>query len=67
MSKIVIKNREVRIEARSAATCGGKQVELLEQAGVVHAIQLRCSCGETTVLELEYAAPPKDPVAGKKP
>ncbi len=67
MSKIVIKNRDVRVEARSAAESGGKQVELLSDDGIVRAIQVRCSCGETTVLELEYAPVPKETGAGKKP
>jgi len=67
VSKIVIKNRNVRVEARSAADHGGKQVELLADDGIVRAIQIRCSCGETTVLELEYAPVSKETGAGSKP
>ena len=67
MSRIVIKNREVRLEARRLEACGGKHVELLEDAGIVRAIRIRCSCGEVTVIELEYAPAPAEPVAGRKP
>jgi len=52
--------------ARSPATRPGggsgrcrKEVELLREDGVVHAIQLRCSCGEVTVVELSYPEPPE--------
>ena len=38
---------------RAAARCK-KTVELLREKDVVHAIEVRCSCGETTVIELEY-------------
>jgi len=31
-----------------------KRVQLLREAEVVHAIEVRCSCGEVTVVELEY-------------
>jgi hypothetical protein len=31
-----------------------KRVQLLREADVVHAIEVRCSCGEVTVVELEY-------------
>lgn len=55
MNPVIIKKHNVRVEA--AAPCGGsKSAELLEQGGVVHAIQVRCSCGELTVIELDYAA-----------
>lgn len=33
-----------------------KGVRLLERDGRVHAIELVCSCGETSVIELDYAA-----------
>ena len=54
MSKVVIKNRDVRIETASQPVHGSKHVELLQDEGVVRAIQVRCSCGEITVLEIEY-------------
>ena len=38
---------------RAAARCK-KTVELLREKDVVHAIEVRCSCGETTVIELDY-------------
>ena len=31
-----------------------KSVQLLSEKNVVHAIEMRCSCGEVTVVELEY-------------
>lgn len=31
-----------------------KAVRLLEEQGVVHALELTCSCGEVTVVELHY-------------
>ncbi len=39
--------------ARPARGCE-KDVELLRHDGVVHALQITCSCGETTVVELTY-------------
>lgn len=38
-----------------------KSVELLDLDGRVHAIQLTCSCGEVSVIDLEY---PEDPAPG---
>lgn len=71
----IIKKRNVRLEdapgvATSAAHgCngtngvpddrGGAQVELLRDGEIVRAIQVRCGCGETTVVELEYAHVPE--------
>ncbi|MBK8180324.1 MAG: hypothetical protein IPK67_15820 [Planctomycetes bacterium] len=51
------------LPARTPGSAGGgksgtrckKGVELLRENGVVHAIEVRCSCGETTLIELEYA------------
>ena len=31
-----------------------KRVELLRVEGVVHALEITCSCGEKTVVELDY-------------
>ena len=31
-----------------------KSVQVLRENDVVHAIEVRCSCGELTVVELEY-------------
>jgi len=56
MQPIIIKNRNVRIE-RTAAKCETqKSIQLLEDRGAVRAIEIRCTCGETTVIELEYTA-----------
>lgn len=43
--------------AKSAARCK-KSVQLLRENNVVHAVELRCSCGEVTVVELEYGPSP---------
>jgi hypothetical protein len=60
----IIKNSSVRAThpgasfARPSATRAcEKSVELLRQGGVVHALQLTCSCGDTTVVELDYPQP----------
>ena len=39
--------------SKSNARCQ-KSVQLLRENDVVHAIEVRCSCGEVTVVELEY-------------
>ena len=39
--------------AKTSSRCQ-KQVQLLRENGTVHAIELRCSCGEVTVVEFEY-------------
>jgi hypothetical protein len=58
MPHAIIKNRRVSLSTAPVAVRGEKTVELLEDEGVVHAIQLRCACGEITVIELEYGAAP---------
>ena len=40
--------------AASAARVCAKQVELLRVGGVVQALEITCSCGEKTVVELDY-------------
>lgn len=44
--------------ARGAGRCR-KEVELLREGDVVRAIQLKCSCGEVTVMELNYPEAPE--------
>jgi len=39
--------------ARGGVRCK-KSVQLLREAEIVHAIEVRCSCGEVTVVEIEY-------------
>ncbi len=60
----VIKHHCVRVDSehptagssgRVARGSHSKQVELLEVQGQVRAIQFRCACGDTTVIELGYA------------
>jgi len=36
------------------ATAHDKRVELLRIGARIHALELTCSCGETTLIELEY-------------
>ena len=59
----IIKNHLVRLDvtasgsapARTRPSCRpAKEVRLLRVDGVVRAIELSCSCGETTVLQLEF-------------
>lgn len=45
-----------RSSSSSAARCK-KSVRLLRLGAVVQALELTCSCGEVTVVELEYPAP----------
>lgn len=54
MQPIIIKNRNVRLETESVAGHEPKTVQLLEDGDVVRAIELVCSCGEKTVLEIDY-------------
>ena len=58
----VLKAKSVRLQ-EGAAPAGApaaarprcaKSVQLLSVQGAVRAIELRCSCGEATVIELEY-------------
>ncbi len=39
--------------AKSQARCK-KSVQLLREKDVIHAVEVRCSCGEVTVIEFEY-------------
>lgn len=65
----IIKRQNVRVEEQAStpsrrangATHGQKSVRLLELEGRVHALELRCACGEVTVVELDYpdASQPK--------
>jgi len=50
----IIKHRDVQFQVREVEQHGQPRVELLEDGGVVHALKLTCSCGEVTVVELEY-------------
>jgi len=45
----------------AAGDCA-KSVRLLREGGVVHALEVTCSCGEVTVVELVYPNP--DPAVG---
>ena len=59
----VLKARSVRLQEGATQAAGApaaarsrcaKSVQLLNVQGAVRAIELRCSCGEATVIELEY-------------
>jgi hypothetical protein len=55
MHHAIIKSSRVQVEARKVVCQDGeKSARLLEEQGVVRAIELRCACGEVTVFELEY-------------
>jgi hypothetical protein len=43
---------------RSGGRCR-KEVELLREGDLVRAIQFKCSCGDTTVVELSYPEAPE--------
>jgi hypothetical protein len=69
----IIKRKAVRLDERphvpgaSAPFPGGRcaplpGARLLRADGVVRAIEVTCACGEVTVLELEYADQPADPL-----
>ena len=49
------------VEPMAPACQPAKRVELVRLEGVVRAIELTCSCGEVTVLELAFEAPSDDP------
>jgi hypothetical protein len=57
MQPIIIKNRNVRLERKASPCSADKTALLLEEKGVVVAIEFSCSCGEVTVVELEYPEP----------
>jgi hypothetical protein len=44
----------------AAAAAHEKRVELLRVAERVHALELTCSCGEVTVVELDYPGRDED-------
>ena len=56
MQPIIIKNRNVRLDTESAEGHEPKTVQLLKEGDAVRAIELECSCGEKTVLEIDYEA-----------
>ena len=69
----ILKRTEVRLGAEAPTGPGAKaplpspasrtrgahakRVELVRVGGRVHALELRCSCGETTLIELDYPDP----------
>jgi hypothetical protein len=66
----IIKHASVRLDAgpsavspalpkNRASRAGQKHVELLRVDGRVRALEITCACGETTVVELDYADDPK--------
>ena len=42
------------LPARNASTRCQKSVQLVRENAVVHALQVRCTCGEVTLVEFEY-------------
>ena len=70
----IIKRQNVDVEARGGPrrnvparpdTCTAKHVRSIEVGGVVRAIEFVCSCGERSVIELEFERNPNSaPRAG---
>lgn len=65
MEPHIIKHQRVRLDealadahaptgAARARTSGRKQIRLVEHEGLVRALELSCSCGESTRVELVY-------------
>lgn len=54
----IIKKRNVRLEESAEPDLREndlpENVRLVHEAGVVRAIEVRCACGESIVVELEY-------------
>lgn len=48
---------------QSAPAAHAKRARLVEVDGVVRAIECTCSCGETTLLEIEYPSDARKPSA----
>lgn len=78
MHEVIIKRRRVRVAPEAARPIGAagraegacrveKGVRLLEADGRVHAIELTCSCGEVSVVELDYAAPARAAAPAQTP
>jgi len=53
----IIKKKRLQIDATPAQHKGEAQIALLKDGDVVRAIEVRCSCGDATVVELDYAEP----------
>ena len=64
MNPTIIKRENVRLAesvskttpGASSAECATAGVRVHETEGQVKAIEVTCSCGETTVIELEYSS-----------
>lgn len=63
MNARIIKRQFVELEASSAGTPSAsprerhhakKQARLVEDGGVVRAVEIVCTCGETTIVELAF-------------
>lgn len=74
MNPAIIKRTRVQLDAQparpsaaagastAAASHSDKSVRLLEHEGRVRAIELTCSCGDVSVIELDYpdTSPPQE-------
>ena len=78
MQPIIVKGHHVRVqtpspgEAYSPALVHHAEepaVRILREGGVVHAIEVRCSCGTPTVVQLDYeqTAPGPTPPPDESP
>ena len=53
----IIKKRQLKAHHATSTRGGEAHNELLKDGDVVRAIEVRCSCGSSTVVELHYAEP----------
>jgi hypothetical protein len=58
MDPVIIKRDRIRMET-PREPCA-KKARLLEENGAVRAVELRCSCGEVTVIRLDQEIPAYD-------
>lgn len=65
---IIIKNDRVQLVAEAgAAVQHEKALRVVEEDGVARAFELTCSCGDVTVIELEYSSPEAEAVPAPAP
>jgi hypothetical protein len=60
----IIKKSRVKLDEHPEQRCASarearKSARLLEEEGLVRAVEVTCRCGEKTVIELEYDSDPE--------
>ena len=65
----IIKSQNVRVDPSAPLEIAGSgtSVRILQDRGVVYALELRCSCGRVTAVELEYAQDAQSPESAPEP